>query len=125
MADDNLVNQRVAIKQFERLGFALTVVDDGKQALDATTRDHFDIVFMDAHFMPEMDGFEATRSIRRYGSRARWAPNDRGEMTADAMQHDRDPCFAAGMDDYLSKPVQLDDLRGVLEKYCGHASERV
>ena len=107
------MNQRVALKQLTRLGYTADVAATGIQVLEALARAQYDVILMDCH-MPEMDGYEATRRIRQL-------PNSLGPvriiaMTANAMQGDREKCIEAGMDDYVSKPVKIDDLRAALER---------
>jgi len=116
VAEDNPVNQRVTVRMLEVLGCRVDVADTGARAVamwDAGlwSGDPYDLVFMDVH-MPEMDGFEATAEIRRReagGFRTRIVA-----LTANAMRGDRDRCITAGMDDYIAKPVKLDDLRATL-----------
>jgi len=113
LAEDNLVNQKVARSLLDRLGCSVTTVATGHAALEAVGLHQFDVVLMDVH-MPEMDGLEATRAIREV---------ERGTsrhvvicaMTANAMDEDRRACLEAGMDDYISKPVKLGALRDKLE----------
>jgi signal transduction histidine kinase/DNA-binding response OmpR family regulator len=111
LAEDHLINQKVAIRLLERLGYQADVAANGLEVLDALHRQFYDVVLMDIH-MPEMDGLEATRQICKQWSREQrpWLI----AMTANALQGDRTTCLAAGMDDYISKPVQLEDLRRVL-----------
>jgi two-component system, sensor histidine kinase and response regulator len=113
VAEDNVVNQRVAMALLSKRGHAVSIVENGRQALEAVEHGSFDVVLMDVQ-MPEMDGFEATRAIR-----AREAGTGRHlrivAMTAHAMAGDRDRCFAAGMDGYLSKPIDPAMLRTVVE----------
>ena len=114
LAEDNAVNQRIACRVLEKIGYEVTVAADGHAALAALDRAPFDVVLMDVQ-MPEMDGFETTAAIR---ARER----DTGghlpviAMTAHAMQGDRERCLAAGMDDYLSKPLKIPELIELLEK---------
>jgi len=122
LAEDNTINQDVALGQLERLGFTADVVANGKEALEVVNQKTYDIVLMDC-MMPEMDGYEATRKIRELECR-----NVNGRqrlhiiaMTANAMMGDRDKCIAAGMDDYVSKPVQLVEMRRALEKWTSKA----
>ena len=112
LAEDNIVNQKVAIRMLERLGCRVDVAANGQEAVEMTTQLPFDLVFMDCQ-MPVMDGYEATRAIRARGADSR-VPIV--AMTANAMQGDRDKCIAAGMDDYLAKPVRQHDLIAVLER---------
>ncbi|HXB02823.1 MAG TPA: response regulator [Opitutaceae bacterium] len=120
VAEDNVVNQRVALLQLERLGHRADVAANGLEVLSATEIVHYDVIFMDCH-MPELDGYEATRRLRTRENERR----DRGEkftplhivaMTANAMQGDREICLAAGMDDYISKPVRPAELAACLAR---------
>lgn len=120
LAEDNEVNALLAIKQFKRLGLSVSVVPNGREAVKALQREHFDIVFMDCH-MPELDGLAATREIRDLPSdRARRVPIV--AMTADAQVEDQRACLAAGMDDYISKPATLTDLRTALARWLPNAT---
>ncbi|MCK6555166.1 response regulator [Candidatus Binatia bacterium] len=113
VAEDNVVNQKVALSILSRLGYRADVAANGLEAIEAVRRQPYDVVFMDVQ-MPELDGLEATRRIVR-----RHAPNARPyiiAMTADAMQGDRERCLDAGMDDYIAKPVRTEDLRAALER---------
>ncbi|HUR61024.1 MAG TPA: response regulator [Candidatus Thermoplasmatota archaeon] len=112
LAEDNPVNQKVALKMLERLGLAADVAGNGEEAVAALQDKSYDVILMDVQ-MPKMDGLAATRRIREL------APTHRPfiiAMTADAMPGDRERCIAAGMDDYISKPVRLESLQAVLEK---------
>jgi CheY-like chemotaxis protein/anti-sigma regulatory factor (Ser/Thr protein kinase) len=113
LAEDHPVNQKVATRMLERDGHAVTVVGDGPAAVAAAAADEFDVVLMDVQ-MPEMDGLEATRAIRRHeaGGRLR-VPIV--AMTAHAMDGDRERCLAAGMDAYVSKPIDRTRLAAVLD----------
>ena len=114
LAEDNLVNQKVAVRILKRLGYEATVVANGLEALQAVRRECYDVVFMDVQ-MPEMDGLEATRCIRLDESMVH-KPYIIA-MTAAATQLDRDKCLEAGMDDFVAKPVRLEDLTKVLDSY--------
>jgi CheY-like chemotaxis protein len=116
LAEDNPVNQKVARLQLERLGYQVEVVDNGREAIDAVaTDDRYGIVLMDVQ-MPGVDGFSATKAIRKAEIRSgRHIPII--AMTANAMEGDREMCLAAGMDDYVSKPVTRDKLAEVLERW--------
>jgi len=107
VAEDNKVNQQLALKLLERMGYRADVAGNGLEAIQALRRQHYDVVFMDVH-MPEMDGLTATRRICE-----QWSPATGPRiiaMTANAMQGDRDKCLSAGMDDYISKPIRVEEL---------------
>ena len=111
LAEDNAVNQKLAIRLLQQLGYGAEVAGNGLEAIEALERSTYDLVLMDVQ-MPELDGLEATRRIR-----ARW-PHDGpriAAMTANAMAGDRELCLAAGMDDYISKPIRPAELEAVLE----------
>ena len=113
LADDNAVNQKVALAMLKKLGCAADAVADGIEVLEALHRIPYTLIFMDCH-MPEMDGFEATRLIRKReadsGSVCPWpSPVQIIALTASAMQGDREKCLAIGMNDYVSKPVRPAD----------------
>jgi PAS domain S-box-containing protein len=113
LADDHLVNQKVALQILQRMGYRADVAGNGKEVLEALRRQHYDVVLMDVQ-MPEMDGLEAARHIR-----AQWEEGSRPRivaMTANAMQGDREECIAAGMDDYVSKPIEIEELVAALSK---------
>jgi signal transduction histidine kinase/CheY-like chemotaxis protein len=113
LVEDNRVNQTVARKLLEKIGARVTLAENGRQAVERSAEDSFDVVLMDCQ-MPEMDGYEATRAIRARDAAARRVYI--AAMTAHAMVGDREQCLAAGMDDYVAKPIQLDELRAVIER---------
>jgi PAS domain S-box-containing protein len=115
LAEDNAVNQKVAVRLLERLGNEVHVARNGLEAVAAAERQPFDIILMDCQ-MPEMDGFQATAAIRAAEGDARHTPII--ALTANAMQGDRERCVEAGMDDYLSKPVRADELTAVLDQWA-------
>jgi len=115
LAEDNVVNQKVAIRQLKKLGYNADVVANGLEVLDALKRIHYDIILMDCH-MPEMDGYEATRSIRNSRIKKGLLPIKIIAMTANAMQGDREKCIEAGMDDYISKPVKMEELEAAINR---------
>jgi CheY-like chemotaxis protein/HPt (histidine-containing phosphotransfer) domain-containing protein len=116
IAEDNPVNQRVALYQLQKLGFLAEVVENGHEALDAMRKNPFDVIFMDCQ-MPELDGYAATRQLREIemGKRHTWVI----AMTANSLQGDREKCMAAGMDDYVSKPVKTEDLQAAIARFAG------
>jgi PAS domain S-box-containing protein len=113
LAEDNAMNQKVALRLLERLGYRADVVSNGLEALEALERHPYDVVLMDVQ-MPRLDGLDATRRIRE-----RWPPESRPHiiaMTANALPEDRDACFAAGMNDYVAKPIRADELATALKR---------
>ena len=118
VADDNVINQKVARLLLENLGYRSDLAANGLEVLEALKRQRYDIVLMDVQ-MPELDGLETTRRICRD-----WSERDRPRIiavTAGAMRGDREKCLEAGMDDYISKPVQAEELESVLERVGGLA----
>jgi CheY-like chemotaxis protein len=112
LAEDNAVNQKVALRLLERLGYTADVATNGLEAIAALERRTYDVVLMDVQ-MPELDGLDASRRISE-----RW-PETRPRiiaMTANALPEDREACFAAGMDDYVAKPIRPDVLAGALKR---------
>jgi len=106
LAEDNVVNQKVALKILNRMGYRADVASNGKEAVDAVARQTYDVVLMDVQ-MPEMDGVQATAKIReQFGDNRPWII----ALTANALQGDRERYLGVGMDDYLSKPIRVEDL---------------
>jgi signal transduction histidine kinase/CheY-like chemotaxis protein/HPt (histidine-containing phosphotransfer) domain-containing protein len=119
VAEDNVVNQKVAVRQLARLGYASDAVANGREAVEAVRRGTYALILMDIQ-MPEMDGFAAATEIRRQGHRIPIVA-----LTANALAGDRERCLAAGMDDYLSKPIVERELARVLEHFApGTAPEQ-
>jgi CheY-like chemotaxis protein len=121
LAEDNIINQRVALGQLRNLRYKANAVASGLEVLQAVEQISYDIILMDCQ-MPEMDGYEATQAIRKREQSLEqscpWkSPVYIIAMTANAMQGDREKCLAVGMDDYLSKPVRAPELRAVLESW--------
>ena len=109
LAEDNLVNQKLALRLLQQMGYRADVAANGVEAIEAVERQRYDVILMDVQ-MPEMDGLAATREIVR-----RWSDRPRiVAMTANAMQGDREACLAAGMDDYVTKPIRVDALVAAL-----------
>jgi signal transduction histidine kinase/ActR/RegA family two-component response regulator len=107
LAEDNLVNQKLALRLLQQMGYRADLASNGIEAIECVERQAYDVLLMDVQ-MPEMDGLEASRQIT-----ARWPPGERPRivaMTANAMQGDREECLAAGMDDYITKPIRIDRL---------------
>jgi signal transduction histidine kinase/HPt (histidine-containing phosphotransfer) domain-containing protein len=121
LADDNVVNQKVALRLFDQMGYRIDIAGDGMEALEALKRKRYDIVFMDVQ-MPEMDGLEATRRIREAEKSLARDPTSAPPliiiaMTANAMTGDREKCLKAGMDDYLAKPVRPEAVQAALKRW--------
>ena len=120
LVDDNAINQKVAVRILQQFGYQPEVAGNGREALEKLDRQPFDFIFMDV-MMPEMDGLEATRLLRKrqmMGGHANYQSRIViVAMTAHAMQGDREKCIAAGMDDYLAKPVRPKDVREMLERW--------
>ena len=114
LAEDNPINQMMMLKMLNKLGYDADIAANGLEVLKSLEIQPYDLILMDIQ-MPEMDGFQATREIRK-----RWVSEDRPKIiavTAYALEGDRERCLAAGMDDYISKPLRLDKLRALLEPY--------
>jgi CheY-like chemotaxis protein len=118
VVEDNVVNQKVAVRLLENLGYKADVAANGLEAIDALHRLPYDVVLMDCQ-MPELDGFEATRRIRELEERR----EIKGHipivaLTANALQEDRERCLHAGMDDYMSKPINVEQLACILAQWA-------
>ena len=114
LAEDNLVNQKVAVRTFEKMGYRIDVIANGQEAVQAVRNIRYDILFMDI-LMPEMDGYEATKLIldeQNEDTRPKIIA-----MTASTMQGDRKACLKAGMDDFVSKPIRIDELQKLIVKW--------
>jgi CheY-like chemotaxis protein len=113
LAEDNAVNQTLAVRVLEKRGYSVKVAGDGRAAVDAFEREPFDVVLMDIQ-MPGMDGFEATAAIRKREERT-GAHIPIIAMTAHALKGDQERCLSAGMDDYVSKPIRTNELVSKIE----------
>ena len=112
MAEDNAINQRVGKLILQRAGYYIDLVADGHEAVTAHRKDPYDVILMDCQ-MPVMDGFEASRQIRQLDGKQPVII----AVTANALVGERERCLAAGMNDYLSKPFQAEQLVGVIKKW--------
>jgi CheY-like chemotaxis protein len=126
LCDDNAINQKVAARILQSIGYQPDYAANGREALDALDKKPYDLIFMDV-MMPEMDGLEATCAIRERQKDGVAHPNYQSRiiivaMTAQAMQGDREKCLAAGMDDYLSKPILPKDIRAIVERWGSQAT---
>ncbi|RME54588.1 MAG: response regulator [Deltaproteobacteria bacterium] len=120
LVEDNTINQEVALRMLEKLGFQTTLASDGNEALDLLARESYDLILMDCQ-MPGMDGFETTARIReREAQSAHRTPIV--ALTASAREEDHRRCLIAGMDDYIAKPVRLRDLEALLRKWLARDS---
>jgi CheY-like chemotaxis protein len=119
IAEDNLINQKIAVKILTKLGYQPALANNGKEALETVSNEHYDLILMDVQ-MPEMDGLEATRMIRTC---LEIQPVIIA-MTANVMQGDREDCMQAGMEDYMSKPIDLTELLSQLKKWALVIKER-
>ena len=119
LCDDNSINQKVAARILQQLGYKPDITANGREALDAMDKKRYDVIFMDV-MMPEMNGLDATQEIRNR-QKNRVSPNYESPiiiaMTAQAMQGDREKCIEAGMDDYLAKPIRPGDVRNMIDKW--------
>jgi CheY-like chemotaxis protein len=112
VAEDNVVNQKLALRLLQQMGYRADIASNGIEAIESIERQPYDVVLMDVQ-MPEMDGLAAAREINR-----RWPDGTRPRivaMTANAMRGDREECIQAGMDDYVTKPIRVDQLVAALE----------
>ncbi len=110
VAEDNLINQKLILKVLSRLGYEALLAETGKQVIGFLNRQEYDVILMDMQ-MPEMDGLEATRYIRKHNTKQPFIV----ALTANAMNEDREECFKAGMDDYISKPIAIEKLIAILQ----------
>jgi len=121
LCDDNVINQKVAMRLLQQMGYRADLAANGMEALAALNQKAYDMIFMDV-MMPEMSELEATAIIRQRQQQRSQFPTYQPSiiivaMTANAMQGDREKCLSAGMDDYLAKPVRLEDIRAIVERW--------
>jgi CheY-like chemotaxis protein len=119
VAEDNIVNQRLIIQQLKKLGHSAEIAANGLEVVQAVQRAQFDVILMDCQ-MPEMDGYEASRIIKKDPNLSHLKII---AMTANAMQGDREKCLEAGMDDYLTKPTRVSELKKALMR-CSPSTAR-
>ncbi|NJO85963.1 MAG: response regulator [Synechococcaceae cyanobacterium RM1_1_27] len=119
LAEDNPVNQKLALHQLKRLGYTADVVDNGRAVLELMQKADYDLILMDCQ-MPEMDGYEATRCLKQQQQAKHKACPIVVALTANAFEEDKNQCLASGMDDYLSKPVSLETLKATLDRWSLH-----
>ena len=112
-SEDNAVNQLVITRHLQNLGHQVETVNNGREAVEAFPRAQWDLILMDCQ-MPELDGYAATTAIRRLEAATGARPTPIVALTAHAMAEDRDRCLAVGMNDYLHKPIELSELRRIL-----------
>ena len=121
LAEDNVVNQKIAARLLEKRGYQVTLAEDGLEAVEASANEQFDVILMDVQ-MPEMDGYEATAAIRARedgtGKHVRIIA-----MTAHALKGDEQQCLAAGMDSYLAKPVRPSELYETIERVTQQSAQ--
>jgi PAS domain S-box-containing protein len=122
LAEDNVINQQVALAILKIEGYEITIAKNGIEAIAAFTQSEFDAILMDCH-MPEMDGFEATRKIRQLQKESNLKRIPIIALTANAMQQDRDECLNSGMDDHLSKPYTRLQIRAMLDRWLPQAQD--
>jgi CheY-like chemotaxis protein len=115
LAEDNPVNQKVTVRALERRGHRVLLAQNGREAVTLASQEHFDLILMDIQ-MPGMDGYEATAAIREM-ERATGSHAPIVAITAHAMKTDQERCLAAGMDDYISKPIHLNELIQKVEQF--------
>jgi CheY-like chemotaxis protein len=116
LAEDNPVNQKVAIRVLGHLGYKADVVSNGLEVIQAIASKSYDLILMDIQ-MPEMDGLETTQYIRKQELDLRLPQLAIVAMTANATDDDQNRCSNAGMNDYISKPIQIDKLKNILQRY--------
>ncbi|MCG6190743.1 response regulator [Maribellus maritimus] len=117
LVEDNLLNQKVVTFNLRKYNYHVTAVMYGREAIKLIKEKKFDLILMDI-MLPEMDGFEITKAIRKYEKEERINPQiPIIALTANALDNDRDKCYNAGMNEYLSKPFTSDELIGVIDKF--------
>lgn len=123
LAEDNPVNQKVAKRVLTHLGYQVDIVNNGVEAIKAIAEKSYDLILMDIQ-MPEMDGLETTRYIRKQESESQLPPIAIVAMTANATDDDQNVCRDAGMSDYISKPIQIDKLKNMLQRFVSLKTQK-
>ena len=121
LVEDNLVNQKVAVRMLRKLGYGSDIANNGLEAIEALRKKDYDLVLMDVQ-MPEMDGIEATVAIQQ-----EWPEGQQPiiiAMTANAMSQDRERCLASGMSDHIAKPIKLERLQSTLMKWVNQIDRK-
>lgn len=118
LVEDNQVNQLVAVRMLEKFGVDCEKAEDGVEALEKISQNHYDLILMDCQ-MPRMDGFQATAQIREYQSKNGERHTPIVALTANAMEEDEERCISAGMDDYMAKPIEIDSMGETLKRWLG------
>lgn len=116
VVEDHFINQELMKEMLDRMNCTVDTAENGKEALDRVENNTYDVIFMDLQ-MPEMDGLQATQQIRKIQEKKN-VKTPIIALTANAMQSDQKKCMDAGMDDYLSKPFEMNDIEKLLRKYC-------
>ena len=120
LAEDNPINQKLALRLLQKVGYSVDIVETGQQAIDAVQKKQYQLVLMDVQ-MPDMDGLDATQHIRALSGEVAKIPIV--AMTAHAMSDDREKCLQAGMNDYLSKPLNVDEMLKMVKKYIAQSRQ--
>lgn len=115
LAEDNIINQKVVIKMLEKNGYVCDLAKNGKEIVEILKENTYEIILMDCQ-MPELDGYDATKEIRKIEKKQQRKPSYIIALTAFALEGDREKCLQVGMDDYLSKPINFDELLEIIHR---------